>query len=108
MFSCQHKFGGRCAGAGFFAQQKFCNALKAVIHETYLVETTITKSHDKSNLEILVYIIEFKSQDKKKNDEAKNSLEALFRAIETKAVDDQTGNQISLEVFVQLTCWLIV
>jgi hypothetical protein len=74
------------------------------MHQLYFVETTITKSHDKSNLEILVYIIEFKSQDKKKNDEAKNSLEALFGAIETKIVDDQAGNQISLKVFIQLIC----
>jgi hypothetical protein len=99
-FSFQHEYNE--AWTGFFAQQKFCDAFKAEIQKTYSVQTTITKSHDKSCLEKLTYIIEFRSTDETKIDQARESFQTLFRTVETKLFDDQAGNQISFEYLLVL------
>jgi hypothetical protein len=75
--------------------------LKEEIQEIYSVEMTITKSKDKSHQEDSIYIIDFKSKDESKAHAAEESLKSLFDALATKILDDQAGNQISLEVFVQ-------
>jgi hypothetical protein len=75
--------------------------LKEEIQEIYSVETTITKSKDKSHQEDSIYIIDFKSKDESKAHTAEESLKSLFDALATKILDDQAGNQISLEFFVQ-------
>jgi len=77
--------------------------LKAEIQETYSVEITITKSKDKTPLENLIYIIDFKSQDKNKLHEAQKSLRSLFTTIKMKTVDEQSGNQIILTGFISNT-----
>jgi hypothetical protein len=67
--------------------------------KAYSVETTITKSHDGSNLQVPTYIIEFTSKDESKTDEAGHVLKALFGVLEIKLVIDPAGNQIYLEAF---------
>ncbi|CAF0757202.1 unnamed protein product [Rotaria sp. Silwood1] len=90
MFSCQYKLQSDLAGAGFFDQSKFCDKLRAEIKETYSVETTITKARDKLDLENSTYIIDFKSTDQDKNQQALESLQALLKKTEIKVVDDQS------------------
>ncbi|CAF5025231.1 unnamed protein product, partial [Rotaria sp. Silwood1] len=90
MFSCQYKLQSGLAGAGFFDQSKFCDKLRAEIKETYSVETTITKARDKLDLENSTYIIDFKSTDQDKNQQALESLQALLKTTEIKVVDDQS------------------
>ena len=56
------------------------------------VETTITKGKDGTNQENPVYNIDFKSTDKTKTEQAKESLTPLFSALAIKILDDQAGN----------------
>ena len=62
----------------------------------------ITKSNDKSITEKSIYIIDFKSNDQRKNEEALQSFKTLFAAISTKMVDDQAGNHNDVEIFNQV------
>ena len=89
-YHCSYEYTG--GWMGFFSQKKFCDHLKTEIQEMYSAKTTITKSHDKTVLKNLIYIVEFEGNDKTKVEEAKDSLQKLFNCVETKLIDDQFGN----------------
>ncbi|CAF2131733.1 unnamed protein product [Rotaria magnacalcarata] len=91
MFSCQLSVSSSLFGADFFNHPKFCNKLRAEIKEIYSVETTITMRKDKLGLDNAVCIIDFRSKNEDKNQQALESVRALLAAIGTKLVDDQAG-----------------
>lgn len=70
------------------------------IQETYSVETIITKGTDGTHHQDPVYFIDFKSTDKSKNEIAKQSLQLLFNGLAIKILDEQAGNDYSLNYYV--------